>query len=250
MDGRSSQAERPGLSRFILPIAGLIGLRPVRRRHPRPDRPAGRAEPPRLDLRRARQRGGRRRLCGTGRAINWSPSSCWRRSPWRSASAASGSCSSASARWSACCSRSGATGSCRGSSSAPPWCCLAVFLVYPAAGTVLRSFQDETGALHARQLRGAGRARVRRDPAQQRHLAGRRDRRQRGARPRSSPGSSIASGASRWPRPSSSCRWRSRSSAHRSSGSFVYAWQPRRPAADRAPERDRGRPSAASRSRG
>ena len=41
----SARTEQPGLSRFVLPIAGLIGSRPVRRRHPRSARPARRAEP-------------------------------------------------------------------------------------------------------------------------------------------------------------------------------------------------------------
>ena len=40
----------------------------------------------------------------------------------------------------------------------PALALLAVFLVYPAAGTILRSFQDEAGPVHARELRGDGRA--------------------------------------------------------------------------------------------
>ncbi len=50
----------------------------------------------------------------------------------------------------------------------PALALLAVFLVYPAAGTILRSFQDEHGPVHARELRRDGRARIHRDPAQQR----------------------------------------------------------------------------------
>ena len=99
VDGRSSQAERPGLSRFVLPIAGLIalglcigGLLVLLDPQGGPNLLAS--------IYDALGNTSGATTCGTGRAISWSPSSCSRRSPWRSASAASGCCSSASARWS------------------------------------------------------------------------------------------------------------------------------------------------------
>ena len=88
----------------------------------------------------------------------------------------------------------------------------------PRRGPILRGFQDERRAVHARELRGDDRARVHRDPAQQRPLADRRDRRQRRARAhlrravRSRPTRVAGQDHRR------SCRWRSRSSARRSSG--------------------------------
>ena len=88
----------------------------------------------------------------------------------------------------------------------------------PRGGDDPAQLPGRQGPAHARQLRGDGRARIHPDPAQQRHLADRRHRRAAWSSDSSSPGSSIASGASRWPRRSSSCRWRSRSSARRSSG--------------------------------
>ncbi len=96
---------------------------------------------------------------------------------------------------------------------------LAVFLVYPAAGTILRSFQDDR--------RASSRSRTSRCMTEPEFTQILRNNviwlvvgtgAQRACSGSSSPGCSIASDASRWPRPSSSCRWRSRSSAHRSSG--------------------------------
>ena len=58
---------------------------------------------------------------------------------------ASGCCSSASARWSACCEPKWRDRILPWVFVGPALALLAVFLVYPAAGTVLRSLQDETG---------------------------------------------------------------------------------------------------------
>ena len=100
----------------------------------------------------------------------------------------------------------------------PALALLAVFLVYPAAGTILRSFQDNEGQFSLANYAVMADPEFIADPAQQRPLAGRRYRLAASCWDSSSPGCSIASDASRWPRPSSSCHWRSRSSAHRSSG--------------------------------
>ena len=117
------QAERPGLSRFVLPIAGLIALGLCVGGHPRPARPAGRAEPPRLHLRRARQHVGRGPSCGTARAINWSPRSPGGDRPGRRRRRHLAAVPRRRRAGQPAASRSGATGSCRGSSSAPPWRC-------------------------------------------------------------------------------------------------------------------------------
>ena len=191
----------------------------VSRRHPRPDRPAGWAEPPGLDLRRPRQLvgrrptlrngqgdqvlaklllaaialvGGRRRHLAAvhrrGRLVEPAPGEVARPDPAvglrRPGPRAAGRLPASTPR--------------RGRSCA-------------ASRTTRAQFTLANFAV-------TDRARIHRDPAQQHHLADRRDRRQRGASACSSPGSSTASDARRWPRSSSSCRSRSRSSAHRSSG--------------------------------
>ena len=50
----------------------------------------------------------------------------------------------------------------------PALALLAVFLVYPAAGTILRSFQDDDGQFTLANFAVHDRARIHRDPAQQR----------------------------------------------------------------------------------
>jgi ABC-type sugar transport system permease subunit len=105
----------------------------------------------------------------------------------------------------------------------PALALLAVFLVYPAAGTILRSFQDEQGALTVDNYAVMPSPNSS-DPSQQRHLAGRRHRRQRAARTHHS--RALRSRPARvGARRSSSCRWRSRSSARRHLGLHVR-WQP------------------------
>ena len=101
---------------------------------------------------------------------------------------------------------------------APALLLLAVYLVYPAVATVIRSFQDDEGAFTLDNWASLGTGRVPRDHAEQRDLAGRRDGRSASASACSSPRSSTASSASRWRRSSSSRRSRSPWSARRSSG--------------------------------
>ena len=104
-------------------------------------------------------------------------------------------------------------------------------------------------SVHARELRGDGRARIHPDPAQQRHLADRRDRWQRHARThlrralRSRP-ARVAGEDHRLPAAGDLAR---RRIGHLGLRLRLAA---RRPAADRTPERDRGRPRRCSRSRG
>ena len=71
-----------------------------------------------------------------------------------SASAASGCCSSASRAGQPAAAKVARPDPAVGLRG-PALVLLAVFLVYPAAGTILRSFQDNDGRVHARQLRGA-----------------------------------------------------------------------------------------------
>ena len=74
----------------------------------------------------------------------------------------------------------GATGSCRGSSSVPRWCCWRVFLVYPAAGTILHELPGQRAASSRSRTSRCWPTRsslaILRNNA---HLAGRRHRRQR-----------------------------------------------------------------------
>ena len=137
--------------------------------------------------------------------------------------------------------RNGATGSCRGSSSARPSLLLAVFLVYPAAGTILRSFQDDKGQFTLANYAVMVEPEFTADPAQQRHLADRRHRRQRGPRThhrravRSRP-ARVAGQDVRLPAAGDLAR---RRIGHLGLRLRLAA---RRPAADRTPERGRGRP--------
>ena len=121
--------------------------RPVRRRSPRPARPEGRPEPSRLDLRGAsaipQGASDLRNGCGDQVVAKILLAD---RSPWPSVSAASGSCSSAWRRWSDCCLRDGGTRILPWVFVGPALALLAVYLVYPAAGTILRGFQDADGA--------------------------------------------------------------------------------------------------------
>ena len=211
--------ESPGLSRFILPIAGLIGLRPVR----------AAASSSCID-----PQGGPNLLASIYDALgNTSGATDLRNGSGRPVdrqAAAGGDRPGGRRRrhlaavprrrraGQPAASRSGATGSCRGSSSGPPWRCWRSSCSTrrrerscAASWTTRASFTLANYAVMAD-------ARVPRDPAQQRHLADRRRPAAASCSGSSSPGCSIASDGSRWPRPSSSCRWRSRSSARRSSG--------------------------------
>ena len=64
-----ARTESPGLSRFVLPIAGLIGLGLCGAGILVLLDPTGRTEPPRLDLRRASATRPARPICATVRAI-------------------------------------------------------------------------------------------------------------------------------------------------------------------------------------
>ena len=152
-----ARTERPGLVALRPADRRADRPGPVRRRPPRPDRPAGRAEPPRLDLRGPRQHRGRRPTCATARATRSSPSSCWRSIAlavgvggiWLLFIGVSALVEPAAAEVAR---PDPAVGLRR-----PGPAAAGVFLVYPAAGTIMRSFQDDDGAVHARELRGAGR---------------------------------------------------------------------------------------------
>ncbi len=125
---------------------------------------------------------------------------------------------------------------------------LATYLLYPAAATFARSFFDCQGSVHARQLHRDDESRDGRDPAQQRHLADRGHRRQRDPRARDRrpvrshpPG--IAGQDVHLPAPGHLADRRIRHlGVHVRLGAGG-------PAADRAPERHRGRAWAGSRSR-
>ena len=153
MDGRNPETERPGLSQFVAARLGLIGLGLVGAGLLVLLRPAGRAEPPGLDLRRDRQHRGRDRpaqrpgdqvIAKILLAVI----------ALLSASAASGSCtrrrrlvSLLQPKW---------------RDRILPWVfvgpallLLAVFLVYPAVVTILRSFQDNEGQLTLENYDGA-----------------------------------------------------------------------------------------------
>ena len=225
-----------GTSRRVL-AGSLIGLGLAVVGVLSPDRPAGRARTswPRSTTRSAIPRA--RRPAQRHRATSSSPSSCWRRSRCWSASAGSGSCSRARARSSSASRPGSVTASCRVVFIAPAVLLLGIYLVYPAVVTVIGSFQDEDGAFTLANWASLADTSVPRDPSQQHPLAPRGDERQRGPRACSSPPSSTASGASRWPRPSSSCRWPSRSSARPSSGSSSTPGSPPSQPQIRAPER-------------
>ena len=111
----------------------------------------------------------------------------------------------------------------------------------PRGGDDPAQLPGRQGPAHARQLRGDGRARVHPDPAQQRHLADRRHRRERGPRThlrlalRSRP-ARVAGQDDRLPAAGDLTR---RRIGHLGLRLRVAAG---RPAADRAPERGPGRP--------
>ena len=181
---RTTGSSVPDSSRFVLPIARPDRAWPRRgRRHPRPDRPARRPEPPGLDLRRARQHRGRAgaaqragdqliaKLLLAAIALVVGVGGIWLLFIGVSALVEPAA------------AEDGATGSCPGSSSSRRWSLLAVFLVYPAVGDDPRAAsRTTTGAFTLANCKPRH-ADVPRDPAQQRHLADRRHRRQRGARP-------------------------------------------------------------------
>ncbi len=155
-----ARTESPGLSRFVLPIAGLIGLGLCGAGILVLLDPQG---GPNLLASIYEALGNASGAIGAAqrlRAIKWSPSSCWRRSPWRWASAASGCCSSASAALVSLLPPKWRDRILPWVFAGPALALLAVFLVYPAAGTILRSLQDNAGAVHARELRGDDRARI------------------------------------------------------------------------------------------
>ena len=236
-----AQAESPGLSRFVLPILGLIGLGLCGARHPRPVRPAGRAEPPGLDLRRHRQHVRRDRPAQrSGRSGD-------RQAPARGDRPAGRRRRHLAAvprrrqRWSACSRRNGATGSCRGSSSAPPWCCWRSSWSTPRRERSCAASRTTQGQFTLANYAVMVEPEFTADPAQQRHLADRRHRRQRGPRThlrravRSRP-ARVAGQDHRLPAAGDLAR---RRIGHLGLRLRLAA---RRPAADRTPERRRGRP--------
>ena len=212
-----ARTESPGLSRFILPILGLIAAGSVRCRDPRPVRPARRAEPPRLDLRRARQHVGRHR-----------PAQRSGRPGHRQAPPGGDRPGGGRRRHLAAVHRRGRSGQPAPGEMARPDPAMGLRRPRPGAagrlpglprgGNHPAQLPGRQGRVHARELRGDGRAGIHPDPAQQRASGWSSGPVPASSSGSSSPGCSIGSDANRWPRPSSSCRWRSRWSAHRSSG--------------------------------